>query len=598
MRRWIRRALSVALCGALSFTIAGCSSSEGVQATSDISESLADASAETTQALLASYDLEYTERDKDASYDEASATQITLADSGVAVEGEGASANGSTVTIDDAGTYVVRGSLSDGQIVVDAQDTDKVQVVFAGVQIAHADGPAFFVKQADKCFLTLAAGTANALSDGENYTLEEGADEPNAALFSKDDLTINGEGSLRVTGAYQHAISSKDDLVITGGSFDIQAAADALRGRDCVKISGGTFTLRSGEDAVKSNNDEEDGRGYISIDGGVFDVIAGDDAFHAETLLRVADGAIDVSSCVEGLEGEVVLISGATTHIVSSDDGINAASSSASAAAAGLESATSAEPPSNSSAAPDSEPFAGGAALEGAGPSDASMPLGDAPNAESIHQGAGADAAEPSAGNANCAVVITGGYTIVDAGGDGVDSNGSFEMTDGVLLVIGPESSDDSFFDYDASATISGGTCLMVGGVGMAQGFSSASQAYIMTSASGQAGQNVAIVDEAGAVLASLTVSRSFTMVAASASAMVEGSSYSVVVGDAPTDANGDGFATSGTTAGLVAAEAKASTESVNAGGGPAGGAGAAGNPGGAGLVGADAPEGSHGEKR
>ena len=214
---------------------------------------------------MAAMDFEYTDRDKDASYDAASATYITLdgASASVAGAGEGSSAagtevagtesagaevagsaadvsvEGSVVTITAAGTYVVSGTLSDGQLVVDATSEDKVQLVFDDVSIHNEDGPAVYVKQADKVFVTLAEGSENVLTDGAEYVLEDESDEPYATLFSKDDLTINGTGSLRVEAAYKHAICSKDDLVVTGGTYVVNAAEDALRGRDCVKILDG-----------------------------------------------------------------------------------------------------------------------------------------------------------------------------------------------------------------------------------------------------------------------------------------------------------------------------------------------------------------------
>lgn len=144
--------------------------------------------------------LGFTDRDRDPSYDEASATKIALDGSGASVTGKGATADGSTVTISADGTYVVSGTLTDGQIVVSLPgDNDKAQIVLDGVTIHNEDGPAIQVDQADKVFLTLADGSTNALSDGASYALADGEDEPYAALYSKDDLTINGSGALEVT---------------------------------------------------------------------------------------------------------------------------------------------------------------------------------------------------------------------------------------------------------------------------------------------------------------------------------------------------------------------------------------------------------------
>ena len=239
---------------------------------------------------VAALDLEYSNRDRDASYDDASATHIVLSGATATVDGDGASVEGSTVTISAEGTYVVSGSLDDGRLVVEVADTDKVQVVLNGASIHNEDGPAFYVRQADKCFVTLADGTTNTLSDGTDYVLEDGSDEPYATLFSRADLTLNGSGTLTVTSSYRHAVCSKDDLVITGGTYVVDAVEDALRGRDCVKIADGDFTLTAGGDGIKSNKDTKATKGFVSIDGGTFTIQAGDDGIQAQTYLRIAGG--------------------------------------------------------------------------------------------------------------------------------------------------------------------------------------------------------------------------------------------------------------------------------------------------------------------
>lgn len=199
-------------------------------------------------------DFSYSDRDKDASWDKATATAIEL----------GAE---ETVSITQAGSYVLTGELADGQVVVDAPDAE-VQLVLAGATIHNEDGPAVEVKDAGKVYVTLADGSVNVLSDGKDYALAEGEDEPNATLYSKADLCINGSGALSVEGAHEHAINSKDALVITGGQLDVVAADDALRGKDCVKIADGTFHIEAGGDGIKSNNDEDYAKGFVSIDGG------------------------------------------------------------------------------------------------------------------------------------------------------------------------------------------------------------------------------------------------------------------------------------------------------------------------------------------
>lgn len=495
---------------------------------------------------MAAMDFDYSARDLDPSYDASSATRIQLMGSSATVEGQGAQANGSAVTVSQAGTYVVSGSLEDGQLVVDATAEDKVQLVLDGVSIHNEDGPAILINQADKCFITLVDNSQNKLSDGSNYTLEEGEDEPNAVVYSKDDLTINGSGALEVTASYRHAINSKDDLVITGGNYEVSSVEDALRGKDCVKIKDGSFQIEAGEDAIKSNNDAECDRGFVCIDGGTFSIAAGDDAIHAETVLNVNDGTIDISTCEEGFEAEQLYVNGSTTHITSNDDALNAA-------ARGVSSS-------------EMMPGRGG----DMGP-----------------QGAGTQT-----GN-TCLLQINGGYLVLDAQGDGLDSNGTFEMNGGVVLLSGPTNQGNGSIDFDGQGILTGGTLLAVGPTGMAQGFNELQQPFVSANVSGQAGQSVAVVDDQGKVIVSFTPAKSFQLVQTSTTNMQNGATYSIVVGGSVAGANADGYATDGSVSGGTSTSATASTEAQQMGrGGGMGPQGKMGAPG-EDMQGEAGPEGS-----
>lgn len=623
-------------------------------------------------------DLDYTARELDGSYDEASAVRISLEGDAISADGEGVVVDGATATVTREGTYIVSGALEDGRIVVDAADDQKVQLVLAGATIRNEEGPAIHVKAADKCFVTLAEGSENSLADGEGYALEEGEDEPNATLYSKADLCINGSGSLSVDAAYQHAVNSKDDLVITGGTFDIVAVDDALRGKDCVKIDDGQFAIQAGGDGIKSNNGEDATRGFVSITGGTFDIAAGDDgiqgatyvrvaggeivmdatddalhsdiealiadgsleiaagddAVHAETLLTIDGGTVNVTSCYEGYEAEKVVVNGGETHIVASDDGINAAAAdvtgSDGADAAGLDagvaddggaalpgdpkdgfgSGNGADAPDDAPALPDGaeagavpgrpagdpsqgDAVAGAADANGApelpddGEPDAPARLdGDMPAAPSddgssgdFDGDSGANTpgdAKPDAGmmagggggmdggmgvaNTDCLIEINGGYTVVDAAGDGVDSNGSFAMNGGVLLVCGPTNGGNGGLDYDLEATVSGGTCIVVGAAGMAQNFTSGAQAFAFETVSGQAGQSVALSDGEGRVIASFTPQKVYETVLVSSPSMAENGTYELTIGGEVQGANADGYTDDGSVSGGTSGQITAST--------------------------------------
>ena len=383
-RAWGCGALAVALAGSLA--LAGCTggtfeeAAEGAGEKSEQGQSgraQGDSGATgTTDGVdwaslidIPGMDFEYSDRDKDASYDVASATNIALSGQGATVSGEGAAVEGATVTISAAGTYAVTGELTAGSLVVNAGDQDKVQIVLSGASIRNEAGPALNIQQADKVFVTLAAGSQNTLADGASDELAEGEDEPNAALYSKADLTINGTGALTVEGNYRHGVNSKDDLVVTGGAITVTAKEDGLRGKDCVKVADGSFAITAGGDGVKSNNDEDPTRGFVSIDGGTFAVEAGDEGFQAATYLRLAGGdaqikaadhalrsdveaamsggtyvveaggkgmnpetkftmdggTFTVAGCEEGIEAQEVIVNDGELNITASDDGINAA---------------------------------------------------------------------------------------------------------------------------------------------------------------------------------------------------------------------------------------------------------------------------------
>lgn len=249
----------------------------------------------------------FTNRDYDTSYDESTAATITLNDYSASCDSDAVTIDGSTVTITDEGTYILTGTLTDGMIIVDAEDSDKVQIVLNNVSISNADSAAIYVRQADKVFLTMAEGSENTLANGGTYTA---IDDNNidAVIFSKDDLTLNGNGTLNITAEAGHGIVSKDDLVLTSGTYNITAENHGLSGKDSVRIADGTYNITVGTDGIHGDNDEDSGKGFVYICGGTDNSQSG--GSQGNDIFAVTEGAY-------------INISGGYLHVNASGDGLD-----------------------------------------------------------------------------------------------------------------------------------------------------------------------------------------------------------------------------------------------------------------------------------
>lgn len=239
-------------------------------------------------ALLDTSDL-FTSRDSDAAYKENKSVLIEMKGGEAVTDSDAVSIDGGTITLTEAGTYIVTGEWN-GMIIVDVDKTEKVQLVLHGAAIHSESSAALYIRQADKVFLTLAEGTENSLSNGGTFAA---IDENNidAALFSKDDLSINGAGSLTVASPAGHGVVSKDDLVITGGSFEISAGSHGLAGQDSVRILDGSFRITAGKDGVHADNAEDSEKGYVYIGGGAYQITSGGDGLSASGVMQIDGGA-------------------------------------------------------------------------------------------------------------------------------------------------------------------------------------------------------------------------------------------------------------------------------------------------------------------
>lgn len=235
----------------------------------------------------------FSDRDLDASYD-ATSPKITLSESSITSDSENAKVSGNTVTITKAGTYIITGTSSDAQIVVDC-DSDKVQLVLDNANITSSSATALYVKQADKVFITLADGSTNNITINSDSTKQDDS-TIDGAIFAKDDITINGSGTLNVTSGKTNGIVGKDDLKIVSGTINVTSANHGIQGKDTISIKDPTITISAEKDGLNSN-------GTVSIVG----------------------GNVNITKSNEGIEGQVINIAGGETNVVATDDGLNAA---------------------------------------------------------------------------------------------------------------------------------------------------------------------------------------------------------------------------------------------------------------------------------
>lgn len=265
----------------------------------------------------------FSKRDLSGEYDLNEAAAITLSGNTAFSSSSAVSVTGSVVTITEAGTYVISGELENGYVVIDASEEDKVQLVLDGAEINSGSFAAIYVSSADKVFITLAEGTENSLTNGGSFIA---IDENNvdAVIFSKDDLTFNGPGSLAVVSPAGHGISCKDELVIAGGTYEITALSHGIEANDSLAVSNASIAIKAGEDGIHVENEDDDTLGNIYIESGSFSITCGDDGLHANTLIVIDGGEFDITAA-EGIEATSITINDGDITISASDDGINAA---------------------------------------------------------------------------------------------------------------------------------------------------------------------------------------------------------------------------------------------------------------------------------
>ena len=516
--------------------------------------------------------------------------EISLEGSSIQVSGSGVSVDGTTATITAAGVYRLSGSLDNGQIIVETEDEGTVELILDNAAITNTSGAPIFISSAETVIIVLADGSSNSVTDGADYVFADAeTDEPDAAIFSKSDLVISGSGALTVSANYKNGIASKDTLTIENGVITVNAAADGVKGKDSVTILDGTLTIVSGSDGIQSTNDTDEEKGTVtisggtilitagldgiqaetdllvsggditivtgggsansstqagwgnpgadntatesmkalkagvnltvsggsinidseddalhsndsmSIDGGALTIASGDDGLHADTTLVINNGSINITKSYEGIESAAITLNGGTINVTSSDDAINVA-----------------------------------------GGNDASA-MGGRPGQNNFSD------------NGDYTLTINGGTIVLDAGGDGLDSNGTITMTDGLVIVNGPTNSGNGPVDYMGSFNISGGFLVAVGSSGMAQTTSSDSTQYGVLynyDTTQSAGTLISIQNQSGESILTFSPSKEYQSVLFSSADLQNGATYTLTSGGSASGTAQNGLYDSATVSG------------------------------------------------
>ena len=458
----------------------------------------------------------FSSNDLNGNWDTEDATIITLDGDSINVSGTGAYVLDGNVYISQSGNYVISGTLTDGSIVVDAEDYSKVWLMLDGVDIYSEDDAAIIVDQADKVFLTLADGSENYLETGDTYSDEALEDDTNGAIFSHDDLTINGSGSLTVTTDYKHGIVSNDDLIITGGTISVTAPEDGLRANDAINIASADITI-----------DVED------------------DGIHSDGSFYIESGSILLSGCYEGIEAITIDMAGGDVTIYSTDDGLNAngGSTDSFGMGGGMPGGMNGEMPA------DMQEFMSEnssdeniVAIENTSNEETTK---EAPSGDSSAENSDESEDETSeeSEDEETYINISGGtLTIINDSGndaDGIDSNGDIYISGGTILVSLTNSGSNNAIDYGSESggecIVTGGTIIAAGSSAMAESFSSSStQASIMYTYSAGAENNtlVTLEDADGNTILSWEVPNSFSLINLSSPDMTVGNTYTLTIGD------------------------------------------------------------------
>ena len=515
-------------------------------------------------------DTHYSEQD--LSWDTSSETAIDLSNPTAT---DGVTVEDGTLTITKAGTYKLSGEYQ-GQIKVETADSDAVRLVLDNANITNSSGAALNVVNADEVILYSASGTTNTISDGADYTAT-GEDDPDAVVYSKADLTIAGEGTLKVNGNHEDGIHTSDGLVIASGTLEVNAANTGIKGKDYVDILGGTINVTAQQDGIKSTNDTDEGKGWTRLSNGTVTVNAGDDGFKASRVVEISGGSLTVEQSDEGIEAQYINVSGGDVNVTSADDGMNASlktsdSESTDSSANTSDTANQQQNNQQQGSIPGGQQSGtSNQQQQGMGQPPA-MPGGNAQDGTSQNgttgtgqQGMGQppQGGMPGGGGGtfeviDAAINVSGGNITVNAEGDGIDSNGVTTLSGGTLIVNGPSQGGNAALDTNGDLLLNGATVLSGSTADMfeAPSTNSTSGYLKLTNSSGfEQGSTVQVADSSGKVVANYKVTKSnVQLVLVSSSSIVKGQSYTAYTTTSAVDSNAASLASGATELGSFTA--------------------------------------------
>ena len=553
----IKSATSITLLAALALTGCSATSASNASASSAISTSASSTSGTTSKvadsfstdvksgAKLAE-DTHYSA--KDVTWDSSSEVTIDLSNPTAT---DGVTVSDGVITITKAGNYKLTGTY-EGQIKVEAADSDMVRLILNNATITNSTGAAINVVEADEVVIYTASGTTNTVSDGSSYS-DTASGSPDAAIYSKSDLTLAGEGTLKVKGKYEEGIHTSDGLVIASGTLEVTAANTGIKGKDYVDILDGTVTVTATKDGIKATNDTDGNRGWVRLSGGTVNISAGDDGFKAERVLEISGGTLNITESNEGIEAQYINILDGTVNVTSSDDGINASYSTTTTtdSTSTTSTSTTSTGTESTTATSTKQSAQGGQAPSGT--------MGQPPAGGGMGGGMGGGGMGGGTFEVVDATInISGGTVTVNANGDGIDSNGTATLSGGTLVVNGPFTGGNTSLDTNGDLLLNGTTVAAGNSGDMFEAPSTNSTSgYVKISnvSNLSAGTTVQVTDSSGNVVANYKVTNSSTaLILVSSSKITKGESYTVYTTTDSVDASSTTLASNATSLGSFTA--------------------------------------------